>query len=81
MGLSYRKISNVPALSAKYAADRINQRRGFGKVPVNSKMYSSTLDRNALFDKFTSGQIDEKTYNIGLAKLLMMKIILPIQVY
>lgn len=63
------KISNVPALSAKYAADRINQRRGFGKVPVNSKMYSSTLDRNALFDKFTSGQIDEKTYNIGLAKI------------
>lgn len=63
------KISNVPALSAKYAADRINQRRGFGKVPVNSKMYSSTLDRNALFDKYTSGQIDEKTYNIGLAKI------------
>lgn len=63
------KISNVPALSAKYAADRINQHRGFGKVPVNSKMYSSTLDRNALFDKFTSGQIDEKTYNIGLAKI------------
>ena len=63
------KISNVPALSAKYAADRINQRRGFGKVPVNSKMYSSTLDRNDLFDKYTSGQIDEKTYNIGLAKI------------
>ena len=63
------KISNVPALSAKYAADKINQRRGFGKVPVNSKMYSSTLDRNALFDKYTSGQIDEKTYNIGLAKI------------
>lgn len=63
------KISNVPALSAKYAADRINQRRGFGKVPVNSKMYSSTLDRNALFDKYTSGQIDEKTYNIGLEKI------------
>ena len=63
------KISSVPALSAKYAADRINQRRGFGKVPVNSKMYSSTLDRNALFDKYTSGQIDEKTYNIGLEKI------------
>lgn len=63
------KISNVPALSAKYAADRINQRRGFGKVPVNSKMYSSTLDRNALFDKYTTGQIDEKTYNIGLEKI------------
>lgn len=63
------KISNVPALSAKYSADRINQRRGFGKVPVNSKMYSSTLDRNALFDKYTSGQIDEKTYNIGLEKI------------
>ena len=63
------KISNVPALSAKYAADRINQRRGFGKVPVNSKMYSSTLDRNALFDKFTAGQIDKETYNIGLEKI------------
>ena len=63
------KISSVPALSAKYAADRINQRRGFGKVPVNSKMYSSTLDRNALFDKFTSGQIDKETYNIGLEKI------------
>ena len=63
------KMGGAPALSAKYAADRINQRRGFGKVPVNSKMYSSTLDRNALFDKFTSGQIDEKTYNIGLAKI------------
>lgn len=63
------KMGGAPALSAKYAADRINQRRGFGKVPVNSKMYSSTLDRNALFDKYTSGQIDEKTYNIGLAKI------------
>lgn len=63
------KMGGAPALSAKYVADRINQRRGFGKVPVNSKMYSSTLDRNALFDKFTSGQIDEKTYNIGLAKI------------
>lgn len=63
------KISNVPALSAKYAADRINQRRGFGKVPVNSKMYSSTLDRNALFDKYTSGQINKKTYDVGLAKI------------
>lgn len=63
------KISSVPALSAKYAADRINQRRGFGKVPVNSKMYSSTLDRNALFDKYTSGQINKETYNVGLAKI------------
>lgn len=63
------KMGGAPALSAKYEADRINQRRGFGKVPVNSKMYSSTLDRNALFDKYTSGQIDEKTYNIGLKKI------------
>lgn len=63
------KISNVPALSAKYAADRINQRRGFGKVPVNSKMYSSTLDRNALFVKYTSGQINKETYDVGLAKI------------
>lgn len=61
--------SNSPAQAASWRADRINQRRGFGKVPVNSKMYSSTLDRNALFDKYTSGQIDEKTYNIGLAKI------------
>ena len=63
------KFGGAPALSAKYAADRINQRRGFGKVPINSKMYSSTLDRKDLFDKYTSGQIDEKTYNIGLAKI------------
>lgn len=63
------KILNAPALSAKYAADRINQRRGFGKVPVNSKMYSSTLDRNALFDKYTSGQINKETYDVGLAKI------------
>lgn len=61
--------SNTPAQAAAWKADSINQRRGFGKVPVNSKMYSSTLDRNALFDKYTSGQIDEKTYNIGLAKI------------
>lgn len=61
--------SNSPAQAASWRANTINRRRGFGKVPVNSKMYSSTLDRNALFDKFTSGQIDEKTYNIGLAKI------------
>lgn len=61
--------SNSPAQAASWRANKINKRRGFGKVPVNSKMYSSTLDRNALFDKFTSGQIDEKTYNIGLAKI------------
>ena len=61
--------SNSPAQAASWRANTINQRRGFGKVPVNSKMYSSTLDRNALFDKYTSGQIDEKTYNIGLAKI------------
>lgn len=61
--------SNSPAQAASWRANAINQRRGFGKVPVNSKMYSSTLDRNALFDKYTSGQIDEKTYNIGLAKI------------
>ena len=63
------KLGGAPALSAKYEADRINQRRGFGKVPVNSKMYSSTLDRNALFDKYTSGQINKETYDIGLAKI------------
>lgn len=61
--------SNTPAQAAAWKADSINQRRGFGKVPVNSKMYSSTLDRNALFDKYTAGQIDEKTYNIGLEKI------------
>lgn len=61
--------SNSPAQAASWRANTINQRRSFGKVPVNSKMYSSTLDRNALFDKYTSGQIDEKTYNIGLAKI------------
>lgn len=61
--------SNSPAQAASWRANTINQHRGFGKVPVNSKMYSSTLDRNALFNKFTSGQIDEKTYNIGLAKI------------
>lgn len=61
--------SNSSAQAASWRANTINQRRGFGKVPVNSKMYSSTLDRNALFDKYTSGQIDEKTYNIGLAKI------------
>lgn len=61
--------SNSPAQAASWRANTINQRRGFGKVPVNSKMYSSTLDRNDLFDKYTSGQIDEKTYNIGLAKI------------
>lgn len=61
--------SNSPAQAAAWKANSINERRGFGKVPVNSKMYSSTLDRNALFNKFTSGQIDEKTYNIGLEKI------------
>lgn len=58
-----------PAQAAAWKANKINERRGFGKVPVNSKMYSSTLDRNALFDKYTAGQIDEKTYNIGLEKI------------
>lgn len=58
-----------PAQAAAWKANKINERRGFGKVPVNSKMYSSTLDRNALFDKYTAGQIDEKTYNIGLKKI------------
>ncbi len=61
--------SNSPAQAASWKANKINTSRGFGKVPVNSKMYSSTLDRNALFDKYTSGQIDEKTYNIGLKKI------------
>ena len=61
--------SNSPAQAASWRANKINESRGFGKVPVNSKMYSSTLDRNALFDKYTSGQIDEKTYNIGLEKI------------
>ena len=61
--------SNSPAQAAAWRANTINQRRGFGKVPVNSKMYSSTLDRNALFDKFTAGQIDKETYNIGLEKI------------
>lgn len=61
--------SNSPAQAASWRANTINQRRGFGKVPVNSKMYSSTLDRNALFDKFTAGQIDKATYNIGLEKI------------
>ena len=32
-------------------------------------MYSSTLDRNALFDKYTSGQINKETYDVGLAKI------------
>lgn len=58
-----------PAQAAAWKANKINERRGFGKVPVNSKMYSSTLDRNALFDKYTSGQIDKETYNIGLEKI------------
>lgn len=58
-----------PAQAAAWKANKINKSRGFGKVPVNSKMYSSTLDRNALFDKFTSGQIDKETYNIGLEKI------------
>lgn len=61
--------SNSPAQAASWRANTINQSRGFGKVPVNSKMYSSTLDRNALFDKYTNNQIDEKTYNIGLKKI------------
>lgn len=61
--------SNSPAQAAAWRANTINQRRGFGKVPINSKMYSSTLDRNALFDKYTSGQIDKETYSIGLAKI------------
>lgn len=61
--------ANSPAQAASWRANKINKSRGFGKVPVNSKMYSSTLDRNALFDKYTSGQIDEKTYNIGLEKI------------
>lgn len=61
--------ANSPAQAASWRANKINKSRGFGKVPVNSKMYSSTLDRNALFDKFTSGQIDKETYNIGLEKI------------
>lgn len=61
--------SNSPAQAAAWRANNINQRRGFGKVPVNSKMYSSTLDRNALFDKYTSGQINKETYDVGLAKI------------
>lgn len=61
--------SNSPAQAAAWRANNINQRRGFGKIPVNSKMYSSTLDRNALFDKYTSGQINKEIYNIGLAKI------------
>lgn len=61
--------SNSPAQAAAWRANTINQRRGFGKIPVNSKMYSSTLDRNALFDKYISGQINKETYNVGLAKI------------
>lgn len=61
--------SNSPAQAASLRANIINQRRGFGKVPVNSKMYSSTLDRNDLFDKYTAGKIDENNYNIGLEKI------------
>lgn len=61
--------SNSPAQAASWRANTINQHRGFGKVPVNSKMYSSTLDRNALFDKYTSGQIDKENYDVGLAKI------------
>lgn len=61
--------SNSPAQAAAWRANTINQRRGFGKIPVNSKMYSSTLDRNALFDKYTSGQINKETYDVGLAKI------------
>lgn len=61
--------SNSPAQAAAWRANNINQRRGFGKVPVNSKMYSSTLDRNALFNKYTSGQINKETYDVGLAKI------------
>lgn len=61
--------SNSPAQAASWRANMINQRRGFGKVPVNSKMYSSTLDRNALFDKYTSGQINKEIYDAGLAKI------------
>lgn len=61
--------SNSPAQAASWRANTINQRRGFGKIPVNSKMYSSTLDRNALFDKYTSGQINKETYDVGLAKI------------
>lgn len=61
--------SNSPAQAAAWRTNTINQRRGFGKVPVNSKMYSSTLDRNALFNKYTSGQINKETYDVGLAKI------------
>ena len=61
--------ANSPAQAASWRANKINKSRGFGKVPVNSKMYSSTLDRNALFDKYTSGQIDKESYNIGLEKI------------
>ena len=61
--------SNSPAQAASWKANKINTSRGFGKVPVNSKMYSSTLDRNALFDKYTNGQINKESYDIGLAKI------------
>ena len=61
--------TNSPAQAASWRANKINKSRGFGKVPVNSKMYSSTLDRNALFDKYTSGQINKETYDVGLAKI------------
>lgn len=61
--------SNSSAQAAAWRANTINQRRGFGKIPVNSKMYSSTLDRNALFNKYTSGQINKETYDVGLAKI------------
>lgn len=61
--------SNSPAQAAAWRANTINQRRSFGKIPVNSKMYSSTLDRNALFDQYTSGKINKDTYDIGLAKI------------
>lgn len=61
--------SDSPAQAAAWKANNINQHRGFGKVPVNSKMYSSTLDRNALFGKYTSGQINKETYDVGLAKI------------
>ena len=64
-----KTMGAAPALSAKIKANNFYNKKGIGKVPVNSKMYSSTLDRNALFDKYTSGQIDEKTYNIGLEKI------------
>lgn len=70
VGIDYFKPASAsPAQSAKIVADKVNNRRGFGKVPVNSKVYNSSIEKQRLYDALRDGDIKSEDYNIALKRL------------